>query len=72
MIVTDSLARLEKRGEEFLLQCARDGGSFSVDFPQWKDRAWAMEKPQVQTPDLSYSSRRSSADESLVDKENNG
>jgi hypothetical protein len=28
MIVTDSLARLEKRGEEFLLQCARGGGSF--------------------------------------------
>ena len=56
MIVTDSLPPLEKRGEEFLLQCARGGDFFSVDFPQWKDRACAMEKPQVQTPDLSYKS----------------
>ena len=45
MIVTDSLAQLEKRGEEFLLQCARGGDFFSVDSPEWKDRAWVMEKP---------------------------
>lgn len=32
MIVTDSLAWLEKRGEEFLLQCARGGGDFLDHF----------------------------------------